>query len=562
MIGDLIPWSAIYWLLPLSAACICLFIAFYLLGYPHRPGAKPLTLLMVAVAVWSFAYAMEFRSSPLETKLVWVKIEFIGVGWVGLLCLHFILVITGKNQWLTAGRFWLLAVIPIATPFLAFTNESHRLMWETVWLDMRYSKPVMAYVRGVGFWIMAGYSYALLVAGTLILLAAYRKTINIYRRQIGIIILGITVSWLSNALYLGKSSPIKALDLTPFAFTLSGIIFCFGLFRYQLLDIMPIARKALLKAIGDAVLVLDLQDRIVDKNSRADDLLEIGFGRVILQKAADVFPEIYDHMKKIKKQETDQIEIELGRDGNIKHFDLRVSPLFSGKDRHVGWLICLRDITENKRAEAALRDSEEKFRNISDNALDGIVMIDPDGEISFWNHAAEAIFGYSETEIMGKELHTVLAPHRYYHVYFKRFTEFIVTGTGPVIGKTVELSALNKNGKEFPIELSVSNLFLKGQWHAVGIVRDITERKREDAERVRLQERLQRAQKMEALGLMAGGVAHDLNNVLSGIVSYPELLLMDLPESSPLKNPIEIIKKAVKKQRKSFRICWYWPGGG
>ncbi len=470
--------------------------------------------------------------------------EFIGASWVGFSCLLLILTITGRKQWLTIGRLLGLVAIPVTIPLLAFTNEFHGLIWKKAWMDMSFSIPVMAYVRGIGFWILSGYTYALLLAGTVMLLRFYRRSVGIYRRQIGIILLGIAVPWLCNALYLFGSSPISGLDLTPFAFTISGIIFCFGLFRFKLLDIVPIAREELLEAIGDAVLVLDLQDRIVDKNSKADDLIENGFGEVVLRKASEVLPSIFNSVKRLKSHERNHSEIELGPENNRKSYYLQVSHLFSRKNRLVGWLVCLRDITQRKLSEAALRDSEEKFRSISDNALDGIIMIDPEDKISLWNCAAEKMFGYKETEIIGKELHTLLAPRRCHQEYFQRFSESIVTGKAPVISKTVELSALKKDGTEFPIELFVADLSLKGRWQAVGIVRDITDRKQGEAERARLQERLQRAQKMEAIGTMAGGVAHDLNNILSGIVSYPDLLLLDIPVNSPLRKPIEAIRKS------------------
>ncbi len=133
---------------------------------------------------------------------------------------------------------------------------------------------------------------------------------------------------------------------------------------------------------------------------------------------------------------------------------------------------------ERERAEAMqkLRESEDKFRSISDGALDGIVMMDAKGRISFWNRAAQLIFGYSGSEVMGKELHTTLAPARHLDEYKAAFNRFSVSGQGEAVGKTLELTAKRKDGSEFPIELSVSSLLFKGQWHAVGIVRDITKR--------------------------------------------------------------------------------------
>ncbi len=140
------------------------------------------------------------------------------------------------------------------------------------------------------------------------------------------------------------------------------------------------------------------------------------------------------------------------------------------------------DITERKQAEEELRESEEKFRVITSSANDAIIMIDNKGKISLWNNAATTIFGYTQIEALGKELHKLLAPSRFYEDHIKGFRIFHETGTGNAVGKTLELSALRKSGEEFPIELSMSALQLENEWHAVGIIRDITERKRIEAD--------------------------------------------------------------------------------
>ncbi|UCD75873.1 MAG: PAS domain S-box protein [Phycisphaerales bacterium] len=135
-------------------------------------------------------------------------------------------------------------------------------------------------------------------------------------------------------------------------------------------------------------------------------------------------------------------------------------------------------IIERRQAEQALRESEEKFRQINESALDAIVMMDADGEISSWNGAAETIFGYSSDEALGRNLHTLLAPERYHSDCFEAFPHFQRTGRGPALGKTQELTAVRKDGTEFPVELAVSPLRMGERWHAVGIMRDISERKK------------------------------------------------------------------------------------
>jgi len=138
----------------------------------------------------------------------------------------------------------------------------------------------------------------------------------------------------------------------------------------------------------------------------------------------------------------------------------------------------LRDITERKRVEESQKESEKKFKSISTAAQDAIIMIDQQGCITFWNQAAERMLGYTQNEILGRACHELLAPERYHKDYEKNYPKFRATGKGFAIGETLELSAVRKDGVEFPIELSVSRVQIQGKWHAVGIMRDITERKR------------------------------------------------------------------------------------
>jgi PAS domain S-box-containing protein len=137
----------------------------------------------------------------------------------------------------------------------------------------------------------------------------------------------------------------------------------------------------------------------------------------------------------------------------------------------------LRDITERKSAEEALRSSEARLRAIMDSAQDAIVMMDPRGDISHWNRAAESILGYGKEETIGKDLHQLLAPDRYRPAHRSAFPEFLRSGRGNAIGKTVELAARRKDGCEIQVDLSLSAISLNGEWHALGIIRDITGRK-------------------------------------------------------------------------------------
>lgn len=127
-----------------------------------------------------------------------------------------------------------------------------------------------------------------------------------------------------------------------------------------------------------------------------------------------------------------------------------------------------------RNAEKSLLDSDRKLRMISSSSKDAILMIDHDGNTIFWNQAAEAIFGYSEPEVLGKDLHALLVPSKFHEKFRTSFKRFQETGEGEAIGKTLRLTGLRKGGEEFPVELSLSAVRAENRWNAVGIVRDIS----------------------------------------------------------------------------------------
>jgi PAS domain S-box-containing protein len=198
------------------------------------------------------------------------------------------------------------------------------------------------------------------------------------------------------------------------------------------------------------------------------------------------------------------------------------------------------EINRRKEAEADLRESEEVFRSIGTSAQDAVVLMDSKGFITFWNPAAERIFGYTQKEALGQDLHALLVPQRYIDGYQSNIDTFRKTGQGGAIEKTTEMAALRKGGEEFPIELSLSAVRLKGKWHAVGIVRDISER--QQAEQGRL-----KVKKLEGVLETAGGICHELNQPLQSLSGYSDLLLLQLESHHPLYEKVKRISEQVKR---------------
>jgi PAS domain S-box-containing protein len=213
--------------------------------------------------------------------------------------------------------------------------------------------------------------------------------------------------------------------------------------------------------------------------------------------------------------------------------------------------VVTRDITERQRAEHALRDSEDKFRNITASAQDAILMMDNEEKISYWNAAAEKIFGYKAQEALGQPLHVLLAPERFLDDFRKGFSHFKETGEGTVIGKTLELAALRKDGTEFPIELSLSAIRRGGLWSAIGILRDITERKQAEDTLRRANRALQTLSAGNLALVRAGNEDELLRSVTNIIVEKGgySLATVDYREDDPEKSITTMAWSGMKENR-------------
>jgi PAS domain S-box-containing protein len=229
-----------------------------------------------------------------------------------------------------------------------------------------------------------------------------------------------------------------------------------------------------------------------------------------------------------------ELELEFyKKDGSTCWSEARFTLLRDPQGSPIGLLGVGRDITERKRVQGALRESEEKYRAIIENMQEGYHEVDLRGNFTFFNEATCKIIGYDREELLGmnnRQYADEENTRKVYQVYNR------VYRTGEPV-KNFEWQIIRKNGDRRDMEISIS-LIKDADNHPTGfrsVVRDTTDRKRADAQRREMEERLQRAEKMEVIGLLAGGVAHDLNNVLGVVIGYSEMLLMDANQSGSIR---------------------------
>lgn len=289
----------------------------------------------------------------------------------------------------------------------------------------------------------------------------------------------------------------------------------------------------LVENVNSIIAKFDHDGKIISMNKYGLDFFGYSLSELIGKRWDETIVPKYDSTGRKLENLASEILKDLDKYGinineNIKKNGERVwihwtnKPIFDDIGNVLYILSVGNDITDNIRLHRELIDSEQKFKAICNSAQDAIILIDNDGNIIYWNNSAENIFHYSEGEVLGKNLHKLLAPEKYHVNHFSAMEKFKATGEGNAIGKTLDLTALRKNGEEFPIELSLSAIKIKDKWNAVGIIRDTSERKKIEKLLKERTEALEKSNKeLEEFAYIA---SHDLQEPLRMISSYVQLL--------------------------------------
>ena len=384
MTSQNIPYVIIF----VTAGSIAALLALYAWRRRAMPGGIYFVLMMAMVSEWALTSAGEFASLDAATKLSWGKISYLAVASVALLWFLFALSYSRREQWLTRSRLILLWIVPLGILALALTNEKHGLLWSSVTPSSEAPGSMLVYEHGIGVWANLIYSYTLLLVGTILFVRTTLRSPQLYQRQVAVLLVGAAIPWIGNVLYVVGVQPLPGLDLTPIAFTLTGLAMAWGIFRFHMLDIVPVARDVLIESMSDGVVVLDARSRVVDINPAACQVIGRDASQVVGQRAEAVFadwPGLVEHY-----QDTADRRVEIAF-GTTQWFDLRVSPLYDRRKQLTGRLLVLRDITARKQAEAALQQytGELEARNAELDAFAHTVAHDLKNPLS-------VLVGYSE----------------------------------------------------------------------------------------------------------------------------------------------------------------------
>ena len=216
-------------------------------------------------------------------------------------------------------------------------------------------------------------------------------------------------------------------------------------------------------------------------------------------------------------------------------------------------LVIVRDIAERREREQALRHSEDRLRATVEAAIDCIICMDEAGAITEFNPAAEQCFGYRRGDVLGRPLAELLIPARLRDAHRTGMSHYRRTGSGPYVGRRVEVTALRADGTEFPAELAIAVTREPAGEIFVGYMRDVTEVRLAEEANAQLEAQLRQAQKMEAIGQLTGGIAHDFNNILTSILGYAVLIQEQGGGSPRLPDYLSGIRRSAEQARDLIR---------
>jgi PAS domain S-box-containing protein len=306
--------------------------------------------------------------------------------------------------------------------------------------------------------------------------------------------------------------------------------------------------RQIITSAHEGIVVQDSEFRYVSWNPFMVEMTGLPVEAVVGKLPWDLFPFLeeqhWDLMRRALAGETvtsPDVYYDLPQTGRSGWASARLGPLRDARGRCVGVISTVHEITERKKAEELLRESEARFRTFVDHATDALFLHGPGGIVVDVNRQACESLGYTREELIGM---TPLAFD----------SDATPEGLAQLAGRleageavTFDSRHRRKNGTLFPVEIRIRPFVSDGRVFRIALARDITARKQAEEERRKLEEQMRHAQKLESLGVLAGGIAHDFNNLLTSVLGYASMAAKELPLESAARPMLEEVEKAAQR---------------
>lgn len=343
--------NAVYLIPYFISLGISLGVAVYALRHRAVAGATSYAVVALSQAIIILGYIFELVNTTLAGKIFWDSFQWFGTVTMPVAFFAFALDYTGQLRSPAKRIVLLLLIIPTIFLLLVATNSRHGLILTDPQLIEGYPFSALVYDFTTAVWLIAFYLYGLVIYSIFLLLRHCLHSQPIYRRQTSTIIFGMLVPVVGSMLTVGGITLTFQRDIAPLTLAIGNLIVIWGLYRFRLFDLVPVAKETVVENMPDVVFVLDPQNRVVDINSIAAQLLAQDKAGMIGQPAGVVFSQWPHLVETFQDVQNVQTEITIHEGRNIKSYDFRLTSLKDRQGQFVGRVIIGRDVSELKQAE-------------------------------------------------------------------------------------------------------------------------------------------------------------------------------------------------------------------